>query len=123
MSNQLAGLDNSGSFTIIDTALGCPYGLAGEQAIGANDGLANGNADQFVDRDAKEAYLATAEEADLASSGTASAILGCETCSGNPHTVDLRGKVCAFAVEACTNFAGLPKDIDDVLKSRKEFGN
>jgi hypothetical protein len=109
--------------TAVETAVGCPYGVQGEQAIQADEYfLTYKPVGGFSDEDEELAFLKCAAEADNNASNVASAILACETCDGSPRTVDLRNKVCAFALDASLGNLGLPRDIREMLEARDDFG-
>lgn len=116
--------DTAEVITAVATGLGCPYARFAEQAIQADELLQQYRPKGgFIDEEAELAYIQTAEEADNNATNLAAALLACETCNGDPNTVDLTGKVCAFALEACLGSVGVPVDIRQYQESRPDFGN
>ncbi len=110
---------------LVATALGCPYGKSGEQAMLADDQMHEilKPTDGFKEEDDELVFLETVAEAQNNALNISRAILACETCQGNPHTVDLTDKVCAFALDACMGNVGNPIDVNQYLESRDDFGN
>lgn len=112
--------------TAVDTRQGCPYGLAGEQAILASEMYVEWAGELKPDLPYLDKFFAanhTAIEADGAATDIAGAILGCDTCGGDPHSVDLTNKVCAFAIESSMGNVIKSQDIRDYQENSPQFGN
>lgn len=112
--------------TMIDTAVGCPYGLAAEAVIQADGYLIdiqNTVKLKEVGEDAFFAGIDTAIEADYQADDLSAGILSCETCAGNPHTVDLGNKVCQFALRACSGDVFTPSVVREFMDRDEVLGS
>ncbi len=112
--------------TAVAAAFGCPYGLAAEQSIVANEMYISDTNSLLISDVGEDQYFAavqTSIEADDTGEDLAKGILACDTCNGDPHRVDLTNKVCAFALELASGGIFVAKDLREFIESGDSYGS